>query len=459
MNSVQYSVNEIYKSPKSEIITNNLSLFEFGKQKLINVAKKTFTPLLSLGIGVATIPLNVIIHEYGHALAGKFFDENCNPIMHWNGPYFMGSSVSFGGCNLSGYSDLAIGLGGPLAETIAILAVLRFSKSKYTPIALLPHIAHITLLSLQPILFGGGDYAQILEVGPIPYSIAVAASLVPLALSTLSRIRQIQEVVKISLDCFFVENTGHEKVCDQKLEKHIKNLHKSLQQILQEPVISLRPLKQSPNAQEPLEPLSYKEPQENNILQAKDTMTFPDPDGAIYEGDFVDGLRRGKGKYIFLDGAIYEGDFVGGLFQGKGKYIFTDGAIYEGDFVGGLRTGKGKYIWRSGAIYEGNFVNGSCTGKGKMIFLDGENYEGNFVNGLRSGRGKYIWRNGDTYEGNFVNGSCTGKGKYTFSDGAIYEGDFVDGWVQGKSKYTFFFRQVIWRLLGAPTSKRFLGRQ
>ena len=273
------------------------------------------------------------------------------------------------------------------------------------------------------------------------------------------RIRQIQEVVKNSLDCFFVENTGHEKVCDQKLEKHIKNLHKSLQQILQEPVISLRPLKQSPNAQEPLEPLSYKEPQENNILQAKDTMTFPDPDGAIYEGDFVDGLRRGKGKYIFLDGAIYEGDFVGGLFQGKGKYIFTDGAIYEGDFVGGLRTGKGKYIWRSGAIYEGNFVNGSCTGKGKMIFLDGENYEGNFVNGLRSGRGKYIWRNGDTYEGNFVNGSCTGKGKYTFSDGAIYEGDFVDGWVQGKSKYTFFFRQVIWRLLGAPTSKRFLGRQ
>lgn len=186
MNSIQHSVNETYKSPEVENVTKTLSLFEVGKQKLINVAKKTFPPLLSLGIGVATMPLNVIIHEYGHAIAGKFFSENCNPIMHWEGPYLMDSGVSFEGCGLSGYTDLAVDLAGPLAETIAILAVLRFSKSKYTPIALLPHIAHITLLSLSPILFGGGDYAQALRVSPVSYSLAVAVSLTPLALSILS---------------------------------------------------------------------------------------------------------------------------------------------------------------------------------------------------------------------------------------------------------------------------------
>jgi hypothetical protein len=98
----------------------------------------------------------------------------------------MGSGVSFGGCNFSGYSKLATKLGGPLAETIAILTVLHFSKSKYTPVALLPHIAHLTMHSLGPILGIGGDYQPIYETGPIPYSIAVAASLVPLALSILS---------------------------------------------------------------------------------------------------------------------------------------------------------------------------------------------------------------------------------------------------------------------------------
>jgi hypothetical protein len=182
LNPIQYSVNETYKSSDSEIMTKTLSFFEVGKQKLINVAKKTFPSLLSLGIGVATIPLNVIIHEYGHANVGKFFDENCNPIIDWRGPLLMESGVPYN-CNISLNTFL---LGGPLAEAIAILAVLRFSKSKYTPIALLPHIAHLTIHSLLPILGKGGDYRSVYKTGPIPYSIAVAASLVPLALSILS---------------------------------------------------------------------------------------------------------------------------------------------------------------------------------------------------------------------------------------------------------------------------------
>lgn len=186
MNSVQYSVNEIYKSPKPEIITNNLSLFEFEKQKLINVAKKTFLPLLSLGISVATIPLNVIIHEYGHAVAGKFFGENCNPIMLWRAPYLMGSGVLLKDCNLSRYSNLATDLAGPLAETIAILAILHFSKSKYTPIALLSHLAHLAINPLGPLLGKDGDYRNIYNEGFIPYSIVYAATLAPLALSILS---------------------------------------------------------------------------------------------------------------------------------------------------------------------------------------------------------------------------------------------------------------------------------
>ena len=213
-----------------------------------------------------------------------------------------------------------------------------------------------------------------------------------------NRIQQIQEVVKNSLDCFFVENTDHEKVYDLKLEKHIKNLHKSLQQIRQEPATSLEP----PNAQGSLEPLSHKEPQENNILQ-------------------------GKGKMILSDGAIYEGDFVDGVFQGKGTYTFPDGETYEGDFVHDVFQGKGTYTFPDGAIYKGDFVHDVFQGKGKMILSDGATYEGDFVDGLFQGKGIYTWPGGKTYEGDFVNDARTGKGKMTFPDGKTLEGDFIDG--------------------------------
>ncbi len=33
------------------------------------------------------------------------------------------------------------------------------------------------------------------------------------------------------------------------------------------------------------------------------------PDGAIYQGDYKNGKKEGKGKFIWSDGATYEGDF------------------------------------------------------------------------------------------------------------------------------------------------------
>ena len=43
--------------------------------------------------------------------------------------------------------------------------------------------------------------------------------------------------------------------------------------------------------------------------------------GDKYEGQFINGKRQGKGKYIYKNGDIYEGDFNQGLKEGKGKYI------------------------------------------------------------------------------------------------------------------------------------------
>ena len=188
----------------------------------------------------------------------------------------------------------------------------------------------------------------------------------------------------------------------------------------------------------------------------------------VYEGNFVNGNRTGKGKYTWSDGDVYEGDFVEDERTGKGKLTLADGDVYEGDFVDNKRTGKGKLTWTSDFIYEedcdevyeGDFVDGKRTGKGKLTrkyyfgsgcFSD-EVYEGNFVDGKFNGKGKftaYTYNCGDEvyedYEGDFVDGVFNGKGKFTrtyyrgedWDSDEVYEGDFVDGKYNGKGKLTF----------------------
>ena len=42
------------------------------------------------------------------------------------------------------------------------------------------------------------------------------------------------------------------------------------------------------------------------------------------------------------------------------------GGIYEGDFINGIRTGKGRLILKDGSYYEGNFNDsGNYHGLGK----------------------------------------------------------------------------------------------
>ena len=91
----------------------------------------------------------------------------------------------------------------------------------------------------------------------------------------------------------------------------------------------------------------------------------------IYEGDFIEGKRTGKGVFIHKGGDCYYGDSVEGISHGKGIYIWTDGERYEGDFVNGQLTGKGVFFYKNGERYEGDFVNGCKEGYGTMYYPDG----------------------------------------------------------------------------------------
>lgn len=88
------------------------------------------------------------------------------------------------------------------------------------------------------------------------------------------------------------------------------------------------------------------------------------PDGQVYEGEFKEGLKHGKGSCIFSNKQKYNGYFVMGKYEGKGEFIWEDGMKYVGDFKDNKINGEGEWIWPNGDVYKGNFVEGKCEGYG-----------------------------------------------------------------------------------------------
>ena len=108
-----------------------------------------------------------------------------------------------------------------------------------------------------------------------------------------------------------------------------------------------------------------------------------------YEGDFVKGLRTGRGIYRFQDeaggavGSKYDGEWKDNKMHGMGVYRWIDGRMYEGSYVHDKKHGYGVYRWADGRKYEGKWENGKQHGRGKYLLLNGEVKVGDWVNGKR----------------------------------------------------------------------------
>lgn len=142
-----------------------------------------------------------------------------------------------------------------------------------------------------------------------------------------------------------------------------------------------------------------------------------------------DGLPDGYGKMFFEDGAVFDGNWINGQFRGRGKKIFADGSSVEGNFVSdeAVFGNDSHIIWANGASYYGSTdENGVFNGNGKYIFSDGTSYEGAFVDNRRSGFGVTDY-NGSKYVGTYQGDLRTGKGDFKFYNGYEYKGNFQQG--------------------------------
>lgn len=56
----------------------------------------------------------------------------------------------------------------------------------------------------------------------------------------------------------------------------------------------------------------------------------------VYEGDYDNDRKHGKGVFTWASGNIYKGDYVEDERQGNGQMLWTDGSMYEGEWVAGI---------------------------------------------------------------------------------------------------------------------------
>ena len=80
----------------------------------------------------------------------------------------------------------------------------------------------------------------------------------------------------------------------------------------------------------------------------------------IYEGEFLNGEKNGKGKeYNGMGHLVFEGEFLHGKRNEYGiEYPDNNRKRYEGEFLNGVKNGKAKEFENDQLIFEGEYLNG-----------------------------------------------------------------------------------------------------
>ena len=122
----------------------------------------------------------------------------------------------------------------------------------------------------------------------------------------------------------------------------------------------------------------------------------------------------------------YDGQFKYNKFNGRGKLTYEkEKIIYEGDFINGLKEGKGIIIFGNNAKYEGDFKNDCFWGEGIFDWGDGRKYSGGWKKNLMDGTGEFIYDSKNRYKGEYKENKKHGKGTY-YQGNTYYKGDWFN---------------------------------
>lgn len=105
--------------------------------------------------------------------------------------------------------------------------------------------------------------------------------------------------------------------------------------------------------------------------------------GAVYEGQYVEGKKCGKGKLTYPDKSVYDGEWAEDVQEGQGTFVYASGDVYTGAHHAGKRHGQGMYHYKTshcqliGEWQEGGFVTG------RWVHRDGSMFHGTFAGGVQ----------------------------------------------------------------------------
>jgi hypothetical protein len=161
-----------------------------------------------------------------------------------------------------------------------------------------------------------------------------------------------------------------------------------------------------------------------DCVNGQGTMVFST--GHTYTGSFKDGVRHGRGVMLLPGGRKLVGVWENGEIR-EGIATQPDGTVYEGQWMFRERNGQGTLTFPDGRKYIGEFKSDERHGQGTMIYPDGRKYVGEFQHGERTGQGTLTYPDGRKYIGEFKDGEKEGKGTLIFPDGRKQEGTFKNG--------------------------------
>jgi len=126
--------------------------------------------------------------------------------------------------------------------------------------------------------------------------------------------------------------------------------------------------------------------------------------GGVYIGELKNGKPHGFGKHETND-YIYEGEYVDGKRCGKGRYSSKkDDYVYEGEYLDNYSHGRGLITNNNGCKTEAEFVKGKMHGVYKCVMTNGYVFTGQYVGGKKDGRWTFIRPDGSSYERIYENG-------------------------------------------------------
>lgn len=102
-----------------------------------------------------------------------------------------------------------------------------------------------------------------------------------------------------------------------------------------------------------LGPLRLDDIVANSQIPIDQTLSF----GQSKYNKYIIGQLGGNGKVTGvgkeINHIIYEGQFVDDVYNGYGRFIYSNGNYYIGNWVDGKRSGYGKLVDKNGKVYEG----------------------------------------------------------------------------------------------------------